>query len=72
MAESAHVVTKYPGGTKRRLRKCRATLEHRFDGWYRVEGLTDDAGRFLYVSDEDDLVRTRFFASGNTSIVADD
>ncbi|CAN5834556.1 hypothetical protein BH24ACT15_BH24ACT15_02790 [soil metagenome] len=37
-----------------------------------MEGLTDDAGRFLYVSDEDDLVRTRFFASGNTSIVADD
>lgn len=71
VAQSAHIVTKYPGGTKRRLRKCEATVEHHFEGLYRVEGLTDDAGRFLYVSDEDNIVRTRFFASGDSSIVAD-
>lgn len=70
VAQSTHLVATYPGGTKTLLRQCEARVQHCFDGLYRVEGLTDDAGRFLYVSDEDNIVRTRFFSSGDTSIVA--
>lgn len=34
---------------------------HTFEGLTRVEGIASDSGTILYVSDEDETVRTRFF-----------
>lgn len=37
---------------------------HTFEGLYRVEGIAVDGTHTLYVSDEDDIVRTRLVTSG--------
>ena len=74
VAESVHVVGDLPGRLEARAVVQAMDIEvvHRFDGLFRVEGLAADAkGRFLYVSDEDNTVRTRFFTPGSTSVVAD-
>lgn len=42
---------------------------HTFEGLTRVEGLAVDAdGHYMFVSDEDNTVRTRFFGSGEASV----
>ena len=46
--------------------RLRAERVRAFDGQRRVEGLAEVDGSFLYVSDEDDRVRTRFFAPSST------
>lgn len=65
VAESVHVVCDLPEMTAEEpvLHQVPVELIHAFDGLSRVEGLAfDDDGHALYVSDEDETVRTRFFS----------
>ena len=67
-AESVHVRMALPAAPKtlraraaRALSVLNAKLVHRFEGLHRVEGIAVDEGqRFLYVSDEEGKLRTRF------------
>ncbi len=69
MAESVHAVLDMPHEGDAILVGARAEVIHRFPGLSRVEGLArDQEGRVLYVSDEDDVIRTRFFTSDPTVV----
>lgn len=66
-AESAHWRAALPRiGTERAAAAVAAEHVHTFEGLHAVEGLAADAGRVLYVSDEDRVVRTRFFGDADT------
>lgn len=69
VAESTHVVLDVPNEGDAILVGAPAEIVHHFTGLSRVEGLArDQEGRVLYVSDEDDVIRTRFFTSDPAAV----
>ena len=74
VAESVHVVADLPDLAAEAPVQVDLPVEvvHAFEGLSRVEGLAiDEQGRAMYVSDEDSTVRTRFFSSGDMTVLAD-